>query len=612
MVQQVTTFDAYTALMHSAGLDPDHSPLVQPPSWTPKDARRRLHAYRILNSYKSNSSRFNRLRLPNVERRKMREYGDPSLVVDRIVGGILGKGATFTVEGSTQPPIDLPEIPARPHDVSGFEEGTVERRVAEVQNAVWEARAQEVVDAWADAHEVYPALAERQRWLDRWIQDEQVDAKLYEMEADGAVPLGDGVLVMGWSTEKQRPTLTVHEPDSYHPVLADANDDYPTKVHLAWEYEEDDQTFLRRITYELGPILPEPDEDGLRVVDPGEPLTKRYPWQAADEDESTMTCYLTDAVWNLNQSGMDWPSLDMKDAEYAVNEDGELLDYFDIGVDFLPVIHVPNTPNTADHFGVSSLTNTAQLFDDLATLDTNIMKAAALAGSPTIGAAGVNVATLEVRAGTVINLPPEGKLYPIDLSHALTALLGLLDQMLDRTSINTQVPAVVLGRVSGEDVPSGIALSLSFAPFEQLIAVLRLTRLVKYGLIPKFAQRFAQAFGVLDEGPTPAVNIEFMTTVPTDVKATVEQVVSLLTAKGIPRAMALAVLRDAGFPVESIEDAVSQIQAEDAEGGKLYAEALSSDQAAADYLGVTIPEATPETLPPPPPPPSTLPGPLGE
>ena len=79
--------------------------------------------------------------------------------------------------------------------------------------------------------------------------------------------------------------------------------------------------------------------------------------------------------------------------------------------------------------------------------------------------------------------------------------MALLENMLDRLSINSQVPGVVMGRVSGQDVPSGVALSLSFAPFEQLVAVLRLTRFVAHGLVPKFAQRFAQVGQVLESGP---------------------------------------------------------------------------------------------------------------
>ena len=69
-----------------------------------------------------------------------------------------------------------------------------------------------------------------------------------------------------------------------------------------------------------------------------------------------------------------------------------------------------------------------------------------------------------------------------------------------------------------------------------------------------------------------------------------QQVATLLEANGLPRAVGLTALRDAGLPIESIEDALNAIASEDTTGAREIADALQSEQAAADYLGVGLPE----------------------
>ncbi|MFE4366915.1 hypothetical protein ACFRMN_01420 [Streptomyces sp. NPDC056835] len=79
--------------------------------------------------------------------------------------------------------------------------------------------------------------------------------------------LGDGVMVLAWNPAKQRPTLRVYDPGFFFPQWDDEDDDFPTKVHLAWELPADDDAGLkarvRRVTYELGPISEGGEGDGV-------------------------------------------------------------------------------------------------------------------------------------------------------------------------------------------------------------------------------------------------------------------------------------------------------------------------------------------------------------
>lgn len=242
-----------------------------------------------------------------------------------------------------------------------------------------------------------------------------------------------------------------------------------------------------------------------------------------------------------------------------------------------------------EHFGRSSITPVAQLFDDIAQTDTDIKRAAAFAGGPVVGASGVNIKTLAVKPGSVIPTGDSGRLDVLDMSKGLAAVLALLDVELDRLAVNSQVPGVVMGRVSGDDVPSGVALSLSFAPFEQLVGILRLTRQVAYRLIPKMAMRFEQANGDgIGEGPTPQFDLAFASTIPTDINAAVGNIASLLQAHGVSVATAVRALAEAGLPIDDVEAETARIAAENTGAAKDIADATGSEAAAAAVLGIEL------------------------
>ncbi|WP_141662962.1 hypothetical protein [Streptomyces sp. Wb2n-11] len=78
-------------------------------------------------------------------------------------------------------------------------------------------------------------------------------------------------------------------------------------------------------------------------------------------------------------------------ATYATRSDGEVLDHLDLLIDFIPVIHVPNTvPPAEEHWGQSSLAKVLQVFDELAGSDTDSARASATTGLPMLAISGAN------------------------------------------------------------------------------------------------------------------------------------------------------------------------------------------------------------------------------
>lgn len=604
------TLDLWAPLTHKLPLKPRGGSLLAP-SWVPDTDQRRLTAYKVLAAYRANCARWHLDADPNTQD-KRREYGDAELLVSRVVAGVLGDTVQLVVDGADARLPDEPDLPDPPGDLPAGA-SDLDRRVHAARLARWETQAAAIVDEWEAAWAAQPALQARQDWLRAWADLEFVAGKIHEAEGD-AVGLGDGVYVLAWSAEKQRPTLDVYDPGFYFPVIDDTGS-YPTKVHLAWEFDVDGVTFVRRLTWELAPIPPTVTADGTATAGPGErvnPATgrveRRYPW--APDEWTPTTCLYTDATWRFDQlgAGAHVDDLDPARAAHALTSDGRPADRLDLRIDFVPVVHVPNTPSTREHFGASILLVVAQLLDDLHASDTDIQDGAALAAGPVIALAGGTTGDgTTVRPGIVWNIPDGGRMDVLDLAAGLAQLSQLNDRLLSRLSVNGRVPAEVLGRVDASQVPSGVALALAFGPFRQLVDELRLVRKPKYQLLLKMVQRVAQAGQVLDPGPTPPAHLALGAYLPADLKAAADLVVALLAAHGLSRQTALAFLVDAGLSINDAGLELDRIAGEDTRSALEVAEATGSEELAAERLGVDLPAVAS----PPGPPVITLPAPPG-
>ncbi len=587
----VTNLDQYAALSHKMPLDPRRGTSTGvAPTWVPAEDRRRLSAYKVLAAYMDNVARvFLRDATPD-DIAECREYGDADLLVARIVAGVLGDAVTLTVDGAESPPPDLPDLPEEPA-APGENDPGIFARVHNIAHRRWEETCTQLVAEWEQAWADWPDRVALQDKLRRWAEIEQLTAKLTEAEHD-AVGLGDGVYVLGWSATSGRARLEVYDPGFYFPVITDDTDDFPTRVHIAWEYAEaDGSRWVRRKTWSLEPI----DGGG----------TRHYPYAPAGELSST-TCYFTDASWPLDdvvERGL--ADLSPSSARFKVADDGAVADRIDLGYDFLPVVHQPNTPTGKERFGRSSLTAIAQLLDDISASDSDTRVGADLVGAPVLAMSGAKAEeTTHVEPGMIYALGENGRMNALDLSAGVTALADLTDRLLERLSVNARVPAETLGRMSGTDTAtSGLMVALRLGPFAQHIEALRLTRSSKHPLLLKMAARIMQVHGVLDPGVLPPIRLHLGSYLPNDLAELVSTVVSLLEAHAISRRTALAMLTAGGLTIDDAAAELDRIRAEDTEAAKNAGEATGSDQIGADWLGVELPpkpEPPTVTLPPPP------------
>lgn len=397
---------------------------------------------------------------------------------------------------------------------------------------------------------------------EQWVVDERWEQKLLAGEANTCT-YGDGVYVLTPSASKRRPRLKVYDPGFYFPdtittVPGWETEDYPPIVHLAWEWEDPDHVlWVRRTTWRM-----------VRLEHP-----VPAPWGGTRE----WTCLYRQVDYRRDRlrNGATVYTDTMGDVEVVVQ------DWTDLGVDFIPVVHVPNTP---DEWGQSVLLRSVQLLDDVGNTDTDLALASQAASSTLV----TEGATPDLTGGPLerLALPAGASAQWLDTSKNLDALLKFSRHLADRLLMNTRLSKALVGMVNPNDVPSGYALQLGFHAARQLMRELRTTRTEKFPLIAKFALRMAQAYGWVQPGEVPTPQVVLGASLPSDLTTAVQMVKELLPIHAISTATAVRLLVEAGLPVDDAEAEVQRITLEDTTAARELFEATGNAQAAAARLGV--------------------------
>jgi hypothetical protein len=263
-----------------------------------------------------------------------------------------------------------------------------------------------------------------------------------------------------------------------------------------------------------------------------------------------------------------------------------------------------------------------QVFDELASSDTDSAKASATTGSPLLvlwgKAAGSGTDVHEVTPGLIIKAGEGGGMNALDTSKNLAELREHIHDLEDRAAKIARLPAVALGTLDPSQAPSGYAMDVSLGPLDALISAMRLARDHKYALLLKMAQRLFMAGQHPDwAGLTPLpAKLAFGSYKPTDKQGVLTLVTQGVDGGVISLETGLKMLIEAGFPIEDAPDEVDRIQSRQFDKARMLADATGDTQLVGDFLGVKVdpadttppepqlPTATPPPprAPPPPPP----------
>lgn len=398
-------------------------------------------------------------------------------------------------------------------------------------------------------------------WLREWARKERFTQKLLLGETL-TIGLGDAVYVLHPSSEKTRPMLRVYSPDvlflDTSPRDGWEDEDFPHTIHLGWEFEDDDGVkWLRRTTWTMHPL------DALFPAEWGSRID---------------TCFYRVVDYRLDQrlenTTIYSPELTPESGMVVVQ------DWTDLMVDFIPVVHVPNTPSISA-WGDSLLLRVGQLLDDLINTDTDLNVDAGVAASSALVTPDGEATGMDAGPGLHIG---GSDAYWTDTSKNLDALTKYGDTLLERLAQNTRLAEALLGRVQPNEVPSGTALALGFHPARQLMRDLRTVRDEKFPLILRFAFRLAQAWGWAPAGETPYATVALGASLPSDQTTAVATVKDLLPIHAISTETAVQILADAGIPIVDAEEEVKQIRRESFEAAKALVDATNDVSAARKYL----------------------------
>lgn len=523
--RRIKTLDNWTPLDYKESFNDVRTPLSVP-GWVGPENQRRLRSYAMLESYYSNASRW---------------WLEESLDID-----IQDKSHQDRREYG---------------DPFVLVETAMSSCIGESQRVVVEGSLAD--DAGAK---------DQQKVMDQWAEDEKFYMKVIESERQSA-KLGDSVYVLGWDEKKKRPRLHVYDPGFYFPVFNELDgssaEDFPRKVHIAYEFEKlnpqtgEEEIYVRKITWEL--------------IGNSPAYTPAYAGEA-----TTVNCVYSDVVYNLGDVGKDLNTF--SGPVYQTITEPVML-----GIDYIPVVHVPNGVNLQGHFGRSVLFPVLQILDDIQSTDTDLQASSATTGSPPIVVTG-KTGGKEVTTygpGSVFYVG-DGDATMIDTSTSLDALIKLKEALLSRLSVNGRTPESLLGRVKPNEVPSGIALTLSFTPHSRMVEEMRLVRKQKYSLLLKFVGRY---LGFKDER---VMTLEFGSYLPAEKQEAMTMVTNLLGAKAISLETAVQMLMKAGVPIENWIEEIKRIHGGDVDTAIQLMGITGDPNTALEFLG--LPKLSEEDL----------------
>jgi len=596
--------DLWSSIDHKAGMGKTGGGIDGAPKWLPAADKRRLNFYLRVKAYLETVARELLIADPKEPERKdsWREFGDPAVLCLRVAAAMLGKGPQLGIVGSDIPVADMPDIrpaPKKPEDGLDPDVKPVMEQIYSAALDVWKAEAEAKLVAWQADLELLPKLKVREEWLQGWAEDEHFFSKLRELERECIVPLGSGVMAFGWDHAKKRVGCEIFEPDAYFPVLSDRSPgEFPERVHLAWPYKQlnaegKEEDFVRRITYELVPVtVEEGEEDPAPGVDRGQPPA----YLENPADEWTHSCLITDATWPAAAFEKVDGVLDEATYSAAPIEVGGPpveLNRVPLGIDFIPVIHWPNTPALLTHFGRSFLAGLFQLLDEIAATDMDEALASRWAGRPPFVVKGMEPGstTLDMTPGQAVKTGPGGGVDTIDMAKNLEQIGERILRLLKRLSVNGSVPEGLIGRVDAAEVPSGLALSLSFTAFEQMVDEGREARGMPGALVGKFVQRLAivnqdETLDLTVSGDAMPSEIRFGSFMPQDLAGGAAVLKQLREAGLISQETGVRMAQDHGVPVEDVTAEVLAIREEMGEEALRISDATGDPKYGARFLGI--------------------------
>jgi len=362
-----------------------------------------------------------------------------------------------------------------------------------------------------DIRIVAPKYPEIETFFNDWASDELFFAEVAANEYK-ASNLGDEVYRLSWSKDKNRVKVTSFDPGFWFPQnLGKANEEH----YIAWE--------------ELNPAN---DETEIYV--------QHYYREKSGKGRPVIRFT---AGWY--KKGRKPSFADLALVRYERDEANRELHNVDLGIDFFPIVYIPNIYRQGYDFGESDLTGVWQVLDSLTNTYTDQSKNTDFMGLVQMY---VELATFDkipiLTDGTKKIQMGEGNVIPgkagiVDNSTINKALTDHQHELETKLYTNTMLGSLGTGAKTGSgDRTTGIFM-MKGGPLERFIWTKRLMRQPKYDRLLKFVARFTLLFGDPDSKKlfkgrgktdlTKVAHIQFGNILPIDQTALIDNVQKIIT-----------------------------------------------------------------------------------
>jgi len=356
-----------------------------------------------------------------------------------------------------------------------------------------------------------PKLAAQLGIIELWRGKTLLDSVFHQIELHASM-LGDSTLRLRWSSKHERPEIMAIDPGFFFPDFDE--DGELRSFSYAWEVKDGSDTRIYKEDYYF-------NDAGI--------------------------CCCTAGYYKLASTK---PSLDdLKLIEYKRNENGEELNNYSLGIDFMPVVYVPNILLPGEDFGISDLAPVVHLLEKLSDIGSDIIKNADLLGGATLIVEGKQPMSKKgdpevysIGPGQIFWTGGD-KVHVLDTSAMSDAGLKVLDMIEAKIFRNSRVTELAVGKLSGGEIPSGVALQMLQYPFLRTIYLKRLIRADKYSKLMKYVTRFYRLFGASDEYfENEEFECQFGNILPIDRQQLLDELISVVSAGIITTETAIDIL----------------------------------------------------------------------
>lgn len=511
-------YDIYAPILnYKLEITAAKNPLVSL-AWIPDDHLRRIQAYEILSAFYFNFSRdyrFSPESGDSSQNDSIFEDGTPAWLCNRIKAKLFGESYGISIK--------------QPRQVKNIKKLQSQLATSEEQG-----ERSKLEREIASRIEVRDRISEREEYLQDWWDENDIMLVIDENESKASY-LGDMAYFVEWLEGEQRPNILTYDPGFVFPMgkgieSLDDGKGLCERTIICWQEEVGDASY--EVTWDC------------------------FELRGAQ-------CWRRRAIYEYDGSA----EMDIEAMPERSLIEGTDTGWQSIGIDFMPVLMVPNIAVQNEDYGLSNLHFMIGNFDALMNLCTDLRNNGEKLGGAIVFASGKSIrfkkdtstgepSSIELQAGTMYAIGEDGNVTILDTSKMQEALLATIKQV-ERTIIrNSEITEVGAGLVDSQEI-SGIALKVLSQPLVEKIGSMRANRRKEYAMLFWMVERLWQIFGTPEEkalfaDPLYDVQINFGAILPVDKKSQYEEWNLLKALVGEETALELAQSEGLDIDVESV------------------------------------------------------------